>query len=124
MTGWRLFFWVAAAFNVVVGLSLLLAPEALLSAFGQAVPSELLYHRFTGLLVLCFGAVYAFVASDLMRYRPLVWLGVAGKLGVVALFTEAYLAQRVPFSAYAVSLGDLAFAALFVVFLFATARRT
>ena len=122
MSEWRVFFWVAAVFNTSVGLPLLFAPDVLLASFGQSVPDELLYHRFTGLLVLCFGAVYAFIANDLMRYRPLVWLGVVGKLGVVALFTQAYLGGRVPFSAYAVSLGDLAFAAAFLVFLLG--RRT
>jgi hypothetical protein len=76
-----------------------------------------MYHRFTGLLVACFGGLYALIASDPMRYRPSVWLGVIGKAGVVVLFTQAWLAGRVPFAAYAVSLGDLAFIAGFLLFL-------
>jgi hypothetical protein len=123
MSGWRIFFIVAALFNFAAGLPLLLAPDALLASQGQPVPDELLFHRFTGLLVVCFGLVYALVAHDQMRYRPLVWLGVIGKAGVVALFTEAYLTGRVPFSAYAISLGDLAFVAGFLIFLAATAKR-
>ncbi len=123
MTGWRVFFWVAMAFNFLAGLPLLIAPAEMQASLGVAVPDDLLFHRFTGLLVVCFGALYAFVALDLTRYRPLVWLGVVGKAGVVALFTEAWMAGRVPFQAYAISLGDLAFVVGFLVFLLTTGKK-
>ena len=123
MAGWRVFFIAAALFNLAAGLPIAVAPEAMISSFGLAVPDELLFARFTGLLVVCFGGLYAFIASDAVRYRPLAWLGVAGKAGVVALFTEAWLSGRMPFSAYAISLGDLAFIIGFLIFLFATAKK-
>lgn len=121
MNGWQLFFWVAMAFNFAAGLPTFLAPDVLLTALGLEVPDDLMFHRFTGLLVVCLGVVYGFVAYDLARYCPLVWLGVAGKAGVVALFTEAYMNGRIPFPAYAISLGDLAFVVGFLIFLL---RRT
>jgi hypothetical protein len=93
------------------------------ASLGLVPPEDLLFHRMTGLLVLCFGAVYLFVSRDPMRYRSLVWLGVAGKSGVVALFTEAWMAGRMPFPAYAVSLGDLAFVVGFLFFLTTTAKK-
>jgi hypothetical protein len=120
---WRLFFWVAMIFNLLAGLPLLLAPTLMLTSLGSDVPTDLLFHRFTGLLVVCFGGLYALVAQDAVRFRPLVWLGIVGKAGVVALFTEAYLNGRVPFSLYAISLGDVAFVAGFVAFLMTTGRR-
>lgn len=123
MSGWRLFFIVAAIFNFLAGGPLLIAPAEMLAAQGVTAPDDLLFHRFTGLLVVCFGVVYFFVAQDLMRYRPLVWLGVVGKAGVVALFTEAWMAGRVPFQAYAVSLGDALFVAGFLMFLAVTAKK-
>jgi hypothetical protein len=116
MFGWRTFFILAAVFNFAAGLPLLLAPDVMLSTLGVAVPGDLLFHRMTGLLVVCFGVVYYFVAQDLARYRPLVWLGVAGKAGVVALFGQAFAAGFVPAQAFAVALGDLLFAAGFLVF--------
>ncbi|NOT40278.1 MAG: hypothetical protein HOP13_07285 [Alphaproteobacteria bacterium] len=122
MKGWQLFFWVAMAFNFAAGLPTFLAPDALLTSLGLEVPADLMFHRFTGLLVVCLGVVYGFVAQDLTRFRPLVWLGVVGKGGVVALFTEAWMAGRMPFQAYAISLGDLAFLAGFLFFLFTTRR--
>jgi hypothetical protein len=124
VTGWRLFFWVATVFNLLAGLPLLLAPDVMMMSLDVDVPADLLFHRFTGLLVVCFGALYALVAQDAVRFRPLVWLGIVGKVGVVALFTEAYVNGLVPFSLYAISLGDVAFVAGFIAFLMTTRRRT
>lgn len=120
---WRLFFWASTVFNLLAGLPLLLAPDLMMTSLSVEVPADPLFHRFTGLLVVCFGGLYALVAQDAVRFRPLVWLGIAGKAGVVALFTEAYTSGRVPFSLYAISLGDVAFIAGFVAFLAATRQR-
>lgn len=114
---WRTFFIAAAVFNFAAGLPLLLAPEVMLSTLGVAVPGDLLFHRMTGLLVVCLGVVYYFVSQDLARYRPLVWLGVAGKGGVVLLFTQAFAAGLLPAQAFAVAVGDLLFVVGFLVFL-------
>jgi hypothetical protein len=123
MPGWKTFFVVAAVFNFAVGLPLLIMPEVMASMLGIPVPVDPLFHRLAGLLIGCFGVVYWFLAQDSARYRPLVWLGVAGKGGVVVLFTLAWLAGSVPFLAYAVALGDLAFGVGFLIFLFSTEAR-
>lgn len=123
MTGWKMFFWVAAIFNFLAGVPLLLFPGEMQALLGVVPPDDLMFHRLTGLLVICFGAVYGFLATDLTRYRPLVWLGVIGKSGVVALFTEAWMAGRVPFQSYAISLGDAAFVVGFLIFLFSTGKK-
>ena len=60
---WRVFFWAAAFFNFAAGLPLLLAPEVMLGTLELLVPSDLMFHRMTGLLVVCFGAVYGFVGQ-------------------------------------------------------------
>ena len=41
--------------------------------------------RIVALLVGCFGLVYAMVARDPVRLGPVLWAGVVGKIGVVAL---------------------------------------
>lgn len=117
MTGWRLFFGAAAAFNFAAGLPFFLMPGAMLASLGQPVPSDLLFHNVTGLLVVCFGIGYAFVAHEPERNRTIVWIGTIGKAGVVLLFTRAWLAGTLPFAAFAISLGDLAFVAGFLLFL-------
>lgn len=119
---WRAFFVVAALYNVVAGLPLLVAPDAMLQALNAPVPDDLLYHRFTGLLVLVFGGFYAAVAHDQDRFGPLVWLGVVGKAGVILLMAEAFMAGRVPFDGFAIALGDLLFVFGFLTFLLRTKK--
>jgi len=72
--GWRLFLWLAAAFNFVVGLLGMLSPEAGVDA------------RLIGLLIFAFGVVYLQTARDPERLAPVLWAGVIGKVGAAALF--------------------------------------
>jgi hypothetical protein len=102
----------------------MIAPDVMGATLGLPVPEDLLMHRLAGVLIVCFGGLYAFVAHDQERYRPLMWLGVAGKGGVVLLFTQAFLSGAVPLPAYVVALGDLAFGVGFLAFLLATAKKT
>ena len=114
---WRTFFVVAAAFNFLAGLPFLIAPDVILATLTIPVPSDLLFHRLTGFLVLCFGIGYAFAARDPERNRAIVWIGLIGKAGVVVLFAQAWLSGALPFSAFAVSFGDIAFVIGFAAFL-------
>ncbi len=123
MSGWRAFFIAAAIFNFLAGLPTLLVPEMMAASVDMPPPTDPLFHRFTGLLVVCFGVVYWMIANDLERYRPLVWLGVVGKTGVVALFALALMQGAVTFKAFAVSMGDLVFAIGFLIFLLTPAKR-
>lgn len=116
---WRMFFIAATLFNIAAGLPLLAAPDAMLQSLNMPVPYDLLYHRFTGLLILAFGGLYAAIAYDQHRFGPLLWLGAAGKAGVILLMGDAYISGRVPFQAFAVSLGDLLFVIGFLAFLLA-----
>ncbi len=115
---WSIFFKAAAAFNFAAGLPLLTAPASILISVGLPVPEDLLFHRFTGLLVVCFGLAYALASRDLERNRAIVWTGVIGKSGVVLLLAQAWWQGAVPFAAFAATLGDLAFVAGFLLFLF------
>ena len=72
--GWRVFLWLAAAFNFVVGLLAMLSPEADVDA------------RLIGLLIFAFGIVYLQTARDPERLAPVLWAGVIGKVGAAALF--------------------------------------
>src|SRR3990167_8572285 len=77
---WRGFFWAACLFNLLIGIGAMLSPEASVDA------------RIVGVLVLGFGVVYLQVARDPMRFAPVLWAGVLGKLGVVGLFALGFLA--------------------------------
>lgn len=104
--GWRVFFWCAAAFNFVIGLAGILVPESTIDG------------RTIGLLVFAFGLVYLIVASDPLRYGRVVWAGVLGKVGVVALLGPREFSGEGSTIVAAVLAGDALFAFGFLVFLF------
>ena len=121
---WKLIFWVAAVFNFAVGLPMLLAPEVLLPAIGQALPDDLLMIRLAALLIVVLGIGYGMVARDPAANRPILWLGVLGKAPIPLLVWISGGAAALSSSAFVLSLGDLAFAALFLLFLLTHRRPT
>jgi hypothetical protein len=110
MRGWSAMLWAAAAYNLLVGLPGLV--------MGTTVTD-----RIVSLLVACFGLIYGLTARDPRRFAPVLWAGVVGKLGVVALMLPSVQAgTAVPGTGW-ILLGDAAFTALFVVFLLGPARK-
>jgi len=104
--GWRYFMLAAALFNFAIGLSGMLVPEATVDA------------RTIGLLVFAFGVVYLIVSRDPVRYGSVLWAGVVGKVGVVALLGPREFASEGGGLIAAVLAGDALFAFGFLVFLF------
>jgi hypothetical protein len=114
---WTVIFVVAALFNFAVGLPMLLAPEAMLASLGQPVPDDLLMTRLASLLIVVLGIGYAMVARDPVANRPVLWLGVIGKAPIPLLVWLSGGAAALSSSAFILSLGDLAFATLFLLYL-------
>ena len=106
---WRIFFWIAAAFNFMIGLAGMLVPESSIDG------------RIIGLLVFAFGLIYFIVAGDPIRYGRVLWAGVLGKVGVVALLGPTEFAGEGSALIAAVLAGDALFAFGFLVFLFTRA---
>lgn len=105
MRGWSGMLWAAAGYNWLVGVPALFMP-------GAAVAD-----RVVALLVACFGLVYALVARDPLRFAPMLWAGIVGKLGVVALMLPEVTAGRAMPGTGLILAGDAAFTLAFVVFL-------
>ncbi len=103
--GWRALFRVAAAFNFVVGALGMLSPEATIDA------------RIIGVLVFCFGIVYWQVAREPLRYAPILWAGVIGKLGVVGLLGPTVIGSEGDTVIVAILALDALFAIAFLAFL-------
>lgn len=102
---WRAFFWFSAAFNTVVGVLAIASPDA--------TPDS----RIIGLLVVCFGIIYALVARDPQRFAPALWAGLIGKFGVVGLLgPEAFGPAGDPILAAIISV-DAISATLFLIYL-------
>ncbi|MGB7654785.1 MAG: hypothetical protein WBL74_04820 [Novosphingobium sp.] len=105
MRFWTLVLWAAAAFNMLVAVPSFFLP-------GAGVTD-----RIVALLVGCFGLVYAMVARAPQQLGQVLWAGVIGKLGVVALMLPEVQAGRALPGTGWILLGDMAFTVLFVVFL-------
>ncbi|MHA7819935.1 MAG: hypothetical protein ACX930_09845 [Erythrobacter sp.] len=103
--GWRTFFWVACAFNLVIG------------ALGMVAPGASVDERVIGLLVFCFGIIYVLVARDPHRFAPALWAGVIGKFGVVALLAPGAFAEGGDRLLAGILVGDALFALGFLAFL-------
>ena len=103
--GWTSFFFVAAIFNLVIGFAGMVTPGATIDA------------RIVGLLVLCFGVIYYFVARDPLRFAPTLWAGVIGKAGVVGLLAPQAFGSGGDRLIAAILIGDALFALGFLAFL-------
>ena len=105
LRGWRAMLALAALYNLVIGVAALHIPDANTDA------------RIVGLLVACFGAVYALAARDPLRFAPVLWAGVVGKLGVIALILPQVRAGAALPGTGLVLAGDALFTLGFLAFL-------
>jgi hypothetical protein len=120
--GWTVLFIAAALFNFAAGVPLLVAPHENLALMHLPPVADVMYHQVTGLLIICFGVGYGLVAGDQTRNHGIVWLGAAGKIGVIVLMAQAYAAGTIPFQAFSIALGDMAFVVGFIAFLLTRPR--
>ncbi|MGN6596230.1 hypothetical protein [Sphingopyxis terrae] len=102
---WRAILGAAALWNLVIGGAALAGPATSLEA------------RIVGLLVACFGIAYAIVATDPLRLRAVLWAGVVGKAGIVALMAPGVVAGTLPAATGAILAGDAIFTLAFLVLL-------
>lgn len=111
INGWRLFFWIAAAYNLVIGLGAFLdaawgSPEAI-----------------NGVLIFAFGILYALVAREPKRFAPVLLAGILGKAMVVLMLGPLNWSGGGNPAIGAIVAGDLLFALGFAVFLIVLRRR-
>ena len=118
----RWLFGTAAAFNILIGLSLMFLRPLLQARLGIA-PAEgenLVLANLAGLLAAMVGVIYAMIARQPERYRPIIVLAAIGKaLAFWMVFTAWRQGEIGPQLAVLVT-GDLIYAALFADYL----RRT
>ena len=124
MKDWQIFFWAAAFFNFAIGTPLFISPETMVAMTGTVETADPSLLKVTGALILCFGIVYAIVGGDPKRYRPVVWAGLVGKLGIAYVYLPDWFQGTIPFATTLIVLMDMAFIAAFLYFLLRPARKT
>jgi predicted membrane channel-forming protein YqfA (hemolysin III family) len=101
---WGWFFAAAATYNLIIGGAGLLANGATMDS------------RVTSLLVACFGILYAIVASDPARFRPVIWSGIVGKLGILILLVPPMIKDGAMTPSAFILAGDALFTVGFMLF--------
>ena len=106
----------------MIGVSVLLAPLSSLRLLYGHEPSAddqllIMLDRDYAYCVLIFGLGYGIVAIDPRQNHGLIWLGIIGKLGMVATLGQRWLTDVATAWVLPAAAGDLAFAVLFACFL-------
>lgn len=108
---WSWMLGAAAAYNLVVAVPALLVPD---TAQGD---------RVTAVLVASFGVLYALIARAPARYGRMLWAGVLGKAGILAILLPAILDGRAPGATGYILAGDALFTIGFLALLLGPQRR-
>jgi hypothetical protein len=112
----RPLFTVAAIFNGLVGVGILLGYDLLAPWLGFP-PQPTVWIHIVVLVVLVFGYAYWRIATDPVRFREYIVLGAVAKLAFVVAIYGHFIAGDATAALAALVTGDLVFAALFVAFL-------
>ena len=112
----RLLFTVAAIFNAVVGIAMLLAYDLLAPLLGMP-PRPTVWIHIIALIVLVFGYAYWRIATDPSRFREYVVLGIVGKLAFVFAIYGHFVAGDATKTLAVLVTADLIFAGLFAAYL-------
>ena len=115
-----LLFRIGAAFNVLVGLPMLVAWPTAVALLGVTTPRSV-YTDLVGAIVAMFGWVYWRIAEDPVGCRSYVLLGIVGKLTFVAVIYANWALGRAPAALAVLVTADLVFAILFARWLRRTA---
>jgi hypothetical protein len=87
-------FHIAAVFNFLVGIPMLVAYPVVARLLGLEGPPTVWFH-IAALVVVIFGGAYWCIARDPVKFRPYVHLGIVAKLAFVAAIYGHWLAVGV-----------------------------
>ena len=111
----RLLFTVAAIFNWLIGLGLLLDARLVLGMMGVSpIPTEPTFVRIVGGLVFLFGFWYYRAASDLRGIASAIWLSAIAKIMVFILGLFDVVTGEISWPWALPVSADLVFALLFI----------
>ena len=110
----RIIFGIAAMFGVLALAPGLFGEAQYVALYPPEFAHPVFYYGFIG-AALTFQLVYALIATDPLRYRPLMLVGVLGKASFFLPAILLYSAGRLEFGATLLgALGDAVLAVLFI----------
>ncbi|MGP1353380.1 MAG: hypothetical protein ACTS1Z_08655 [Parasphingopyxis sp.] len=105
-------FGIAAVWGIAIIAPLYFLESRIAADFPPPVARPELYYGFVG-VVLAWQFVYALIAIDPVRYRPIMLIGALGKLSFFGACTMLYLQGRVEAALVTTTAPDLLLALLF-----------
>lgn len=121
---WPLFFLIAGAYDIVLGLPFLVAGESILEGVGMVLPPHIAYIHLPAIFIIVQGVSYLLVARNPWHNVGLVWVGVLYKASYVALAAWYLATNQMPslfFVPWAVA--DVVFLVFFLAFIRAAGSR-
>jgi hypothetical protein len=112
--------WVGVAFNALVAL-MLMFPSTLGALAALPPVGSVFYRWMLTFFVVLFSATYAWLALEPTISRPVVVLAAVGKTGAFMVALACLVRGDIQLRTFSISIGDLAFAAYFFLWLRATA---
>ncbi|MCA1748094.1 MAG: hypothetical protein LC634_00645 [Sphingomonadales bacterium] len=110
----RWIFWAAAIFGIAVIAPLYFLEGFMSANFPPPIARPENYYGFVG-VTLASQFLYVLIALDPVRFRPVILVGMAGKLSFVGACAILYLQGRIALPVFAMSLFDLVWVVLFAL---------
>ena len=110
----RLLFWIAAAYDGLLGLAFLFLPGRIFSAFDVPPPNHVGYVQFPAALLCVFAIMFAAVARRPVANRNLIPYGILLKVSYCGTIFTHWAAGGIPDMWKPFAVIDLAFAVLFL----------
>jgi hypothetical protein len=107
-------FYVAAAYDAILGLAFVALAPAIFDVFGVARPNHLGYVQFPGLVLVVFALMFVRIARAPQRNRGLIVYGILLKASFCGVVFWHWLLHGIPSMWKPLALADAVFAILFV----------
>jgi hypothetical protein len=115
-TGWvKVIFLISGVYDAILGVIFLLVGNQIYDLFGVTRPNHIGYIQFPALLLIVFGIMFLRIAADPVRFRELIWYGVALKIAFAGVVFYHLLTHGIPSMWVPFAIADIIFFILFVV---------
>lgn len=119
MRVYRRWFYAAAIYNVVWGVSVILFPDFPLVVVGLAPSNYPSLFQAIGMMVMVYGLGYYYLARDPQRYAAFIWIGLLGKTFGPIGFVYALATGQLPLQfGWTIVTNDLVWLPVFYSFAF------
>jgi len=114
-------FWIAAAYDGVLGVAFLAAPWWVFTQFNVPPPNHVAYVQFPAALLIIFGLIFVRIARDPVANRGQIIYGILLKVAYCGLAFYYWFTTDIPWIWKPFALVDLVMGLLFVIAYFSVA---